>query len=110
MLRNDLYKPWFAKWGKDESDWGFEVIDGEFSGVVVQVTKMDMREETKEDPSNLVVEYHIIGKPEHLDYDLKKNNLFNNLFQVIINDIVKEAVESYEHIDRDNNSEESNSQ
>ena len=40
MLRNDLYKPWFAS----ENDWGFEIIDGQFSGVIVQIEKVEFVE------------------------------------------------------------------
>lgn len=95
MLRNELYVPWF-----NNTDWGFEVIDGEFSGVVVQVTDLQLKDETAEDDSNLSVNYHIINKPEIVTEEQVKSDLFNALFQTIITDIVKEAVEAY---DSDNN-------
>ena len=106
MLRNDLYTPWFNK-----DDWGFEVIDGEFSGVVVQVSEVNFKEETQEDDSNLSVNYHIINKPEIITEEQVKSDLFNALFQTIITDIVKEAVEAYEHDNnRSNDSKESDPQ
>jgi hypothetical protein len=106
MLRNELYTPWF-----NNSDWGFEVIDGEFSGVVVQVTELKLKEETDEDDSNLSVNYHIISKPEIITEEQVKSDLFNALFQTIITDIVKEAVEAYDSDNnRNNNSKESDPQ
>ena len=106
MLRNELYTPWFNK-----DDWGFEVIDGEFSGVVVQVSEVNFKEEIQEDDSNLSVNYHIINKPEIITEEQVKSDLFNALFQTIITDIVKEAVEAYEHDNnRSNNSKESDPQ
>jgi len=91
MLRNELYTPWF-----NNSDWGFEVIDGEFSGVVVQVAELELKEETEEDPSNLLANYHVISKPQIITDEQLKSDLFSALFQTIITDIVKEAIESYD--------------
>ena len=106
MLRNELYIPWF-----NNSDWGFEVIDGEFSGVVVQVTKLEIKDETNEDDSNLAVDYHIINKPEIVSEESVKSDLFEALFQTVITDIVKEAVEAYDNDNnRNNDSKESDSQ
>ncbi len=106
MLRNDLYKPWF----KDE-DWGFEIVDGEYSGVVVQVSNLQLKDETTDDDSNLSVEYHVIYKPELITEDQVKSDLFVSLFQTIILDIVKEAVENYSNeIDRNNDTKEPDSQ
>ena len=103
MLRNELYKPWFSK----DKDWGFEVIDGEYSGVVVQVTDLQFKEETSEDNSNLSVEYHVISKPEIISEESVKSDLFNALFQTIITDLVSEAIENYAN-NRDDDSKESN--
>lgn len=105
MLRNELYKPWFSK----DKDWGFEVIDGEYSGVVVQVTDLQFKEETSEDNSNLSVEYHVISKPEIISEESVKSDLFNALFQTIITDLVSEAIENYAN-NRDDDSKESDLQ
>ena len=106
MLRNDLYKPWFK-----EPDWGFEIIDGEYSGVVVQVSNLQLKDETSVDDNNLSVEYHVIYKPDLITEDQVKSDLFVSLFQTIILDIVKEAVENYSNeIDRNNDTKEPDSQ
>lgn len=104
MLRNELYKPWFK-----DNDWGFEVIDGEYNGVVVQVTDLQFKEETSEDNSNLSVEYHVINKPEIISEESVKSDLFNALFQTIITDLVSEAIENYAN-NRDDDSKESDLQ
>ena len=36
MLRNDTYKPWF-----EGEAWGVEIIDGEYSGVIVQFKSLE---------------------------------------------------------------------
>lgn len=104
MLRDKLYAPWFG----GNIEWGFHVIDGSYSEVVVQVENLEFQET---DDGNLSVEYHIISKPDRLtDEDLKADE-FKEMFQLIVNDIVKEAVEIYEtKDDRSNNTQELNQQ
>lgn len=87
MLRGDLYKPWFLE--KDK--WGFEIIDGEYCGVVVQLEKLDFAEEGEE--GNLDVVYHVVHKPELLSDDNVKGELFKSTFELIINDILREALD-----------------
>lgn len=103
MLRNELYVPWFK-----DNVWGFEVIDGEYSGVVVEVTKVEFTSED-EKGNNLAVDYNVINKPELIKEDDLKGELFNALFQTIITDIIKEAVDNYEYENnRKDNPKESN--
>lgn len=101
MLRNDLYKPWFAS----EKDWGFEIIDGQFSGVIVQIERVEFVET---EDGNLEAEYHIVSKPEIISDNDIKSDLFEAIFQNIIVDIIKEAVEEHEQ-NRNNNTEKSSS-
>lgn len=90
MLRNELYRPWFE--GKE--DWGFEIIDGEFSGVVVQISKVEFLEDaTTED--NLSAEFHTIHKPEHITQEDINGDLFKSCFQLIITDIITEAIDNF---------------
>lgn len=101
MLRNDLYKPWFA----GESDWGFEIIDGEFSGVVVQIEKVEFVET---EDGNIQAEYHVVSKPETISDEYVAGDLFKAVFQNIVVDIITEAVTNYEQ-NRNDNTEESSS-
>lgn len=96
MLRNELYKPWFVN-----KDWGFEIIDGEFSGTVIQIEELDF---AKDDSSGLDIKYHVINKPEIVTEDLIKSDLFKTIFETIVNDIVREAVETFkDEQDRNDN-------
>lgn len=105
MLRNELYIPWFK-----DKQWGFEIIDGEFTGVVIEITNAVFTDQD-EKGNNLAVDYNVIHKPELLKDDDVKGELFSALFQTIVVDIIKEAVDNYEHeVDRNNDSEKPDSQ
>ena len=43
MLRDDLYKPWFA----DQDRWGFEVLSGDYQGVIIQLESLKFEEVNK---------------------------------------------------------------
>lgn len=86
VLRNELYKPWFI----GDKDWGFEIIDGEFSGILLQIEALEF---SKEVSSMVDLNYHIVYKPDAiLDSDLQ-GDVFNNLVELIISDILREAIE-----------------
>ena len=97
MLRNELFKPWFVG-----DDWGFEIVDGEFKEVTLQITKFEFKESSD---GNVDLEYHVVRKPEILtDEDLKKPE-FQAVVEVIINDILKEAIDHYEQTRNDDSKE-----
>lgn len=98
VLRNDLYKPWFA----NDKDWGFEVLDGEYSGVVVQIESIEFSEKND---GTVDLNFHVINKEQFPDLDTG-SDLFNKNVELIINDILKEAISHYEQV-RSNNSPES---
>ena len=100
MLRNELYKPWFAG---DEKVWGFEILEGEFKDTVIQIDKLEIAESEE---GNMNVEYNVINKPEVVSDDDIKGELFKTVFTTIIEDIIREAVKTYEQ-DRNDNPEES---
>jgi hypothetical protein len=103
MLRNDLYRPWFL----DKEKWGFEIISGEYKDVVVQIEKLDFKD-TEE--GNLDVEYHVVYKPEILSEEETKGDMFKTTFELIVNDIVREAIDTLDENTRNNNTKESDSQ
>ena len=84
MLRNDLFKPWFVG-----NDWGFEIIDGEFNGVTVQIAKLDWPDEGS---NELALDYHVVHKPELVTDEDIKSDTFKAVVEVIINDILREAI------------------
>lgn len=102
MLRNDLYKPWFV----GEEKWGFEIISGDFLGTVVHIEKLEFKPESE---SELELEYNLINKPETIQEEEFKSERFEFTVQLILNDILKEALDSYEQA-RNNHTEEPSSQ
>ena len=102
MLRDDLYRPWFA----NEQDWGFEIIDGEYSGVTIQVEEIAFSEE---EDTGVKLNFHVISKPETFSDDEVESDLFNSTVELIINDILREAINFYEQ-DRTDDTSESSSQ
>lgn len=86
MLRNDLYEPWFA----NEKDWGFQIISGDFSGIFVQIESIEFSD--KQD-GTVDLQFHVIKQPEDLRELDTQDPLFNNTVELIINDILREAVE-----------------
>lgn len=92
MLRNDLYRPWF----EGENAWGIEIISGEFKDVVIQIEKMEF----SDDPNNVELLYNVINKPDIFEDELSKNPLFESQIELILNDILKEAIEI--HLDEQN--------
>lgn len=98
VLRNDLYKPWFA----GEKDWGFEILDGEYSGVVVQIESIDF---SSKNDGTVDLDFHVINKEQFPDLDTG-SDLFNKNVELIINDILKEAIDHYEQT-RNNDPQES---
>jgi len=111
MLRNEIYKPWFI----DEEKWGFEIIHGHpFKGVVVQLKyiqsddlNLNEHEIVNSDKTSLGVEYYIISKPDHVTDEQLKSHEFRTTFDVIVNDILKEALTIDDN--RNNNTQKSSS-
>jgi len=99
MLRNDLYRPWFA----NDKQWGFEILSGDFQGLIVQLENIDLIEQSK---NGIGVNYHIIHKPDIVSKDMMKSEILNQTFDLIINDILTEAIQI--DVNRNNNIKESN--
>ena len=90
MLRDDLYKPWFA----DQDRWGFEVLSGDYQGVIIQLESLKFEEVNKK--SAIGINYLVIHKPQIIpEQDMKSNN-FQSLIDTVVNDILNEAMENYE--------------
>jgi hypothetical protein len=95
MLRNELYCPWF----EGNTNWGVEITSGDFKDVVIQIEKMEFSDE----PNNVELVYHVISKPDILEEELSKNPVFESTIELIVNDILKEAIEIHEQ-NRNSNS------
>lgn len=97
MLKGSLYQPWVVTHNNDKGtyvqeyspDWGFEIIDGEFSGTVVQIDKIYFIEAE----SSIGTDFHVINcREEFTKEELEKNTIFVNILETIILDIVQEAI------------------
>jgi hypothetical protein len=98
MLRNDLFKPWFVG-----DDWGFEIIDGEYKGVCIQIEKLEFDEKTE---GGLLLDSHTVHKPDSITDEELKEPKFQAVVEVIINDILREAIDDLKQT-RDNDTKES---
>lgn len=92
VLRNELYRPWFV----GEQTWGFEIIDGEFKDVVVQIEKIEFAEE-QTSGDNMSVDYHIVFKPSIVEKEDIEGPIFKEIFSTIVTDIISEAVANVEN-------------
>lgn len=104
MLRNDLFQPWFV----GESQWGFEIISGDYRGISVQIESIEFADS---EDGNVNLDYHIIHKPEIFNDDVVKDPLFIHTIELIINDVLTEAIAGlkYDEQNRNNDSQESSS-
>lgn len=90
MLRNTLYKPWFA----GEKKWGFEITEGMFNNVVVEIESIEFAEDTA---NEVELNYHVISKPELVSTNLSDDPVFKSQVELIINDILHEAIETFKN-------------
>lgn len=103
MLRNELFRPWFV----NEKDWGIEIVDGEFSGVSIQIESLEFEESSD---GNVKLDYHTVHRPENISEEDLKSDMFKAVIELILNDVIREAIEIYEQQTRNNNSTEPSSQ
>ena len=103
MLRNELFRPWFV----NEKDWGIEIVDGEFSGVSIQIESLEFEESSD---GNVKLGYHTVHRPENISEEDLKSDMFKAVIELILNDVIREAIEIYEQQTRNNNSTEPSSQ
>jgi hypothetical protein len=89
MLRNKLFQPWFV----GEKDWGFEIVEGPFKEVCIQIENLEFKDE---DTGNCTLDYHTVRLPEHLKPESLQTPEFEEVINQIINDILTEAIKEYE--------------
>ena len=74
-----------------------EIISGEFKDVIIQIMKLELSES---ESGNAELEFETLSKPESLDIN---SDLLNPVIELIINDILKEAIEIFENEKNRNN-------
>lgn len=98
-LRNTLFKPWFV----NEDDWGIEIIDGPFKEVCIQFKDIAFEENSE---GNCQLDYHMVRKPEEITQEILDGPEFTSTLEIIINEILRTALEDYES-SRNNHTQES---
>tara|TARA_R110000824_G_scaffold97963_1_gene233833 strand:+ start:4100 stop:4420 length:321 start_codon:yes stop_codon:yes gene_type:complete len=92
ILRDDLYKPWFV----DHDKWGFEVLSGDYLGVVVQLDELTVDKISQESNGiGIDLGYQLIHIPELVPIENTQNGKFIKVMDLIVNDILREAVETH---------------
>ena len=83
----EMYRPWSL----DTGEWGLEILQGPYKDLVIQIEKIDFAQEE----ASLQLEFHAISMPETLvKEDLDKAD-FNDTMQLIISNILSEAIANY---------------
>jgi len=85
MFDEQIFKPWAVG-----DDWGVEIIKGFYEGVTIQITDLKMSEED----GGIVLDFHTINKPDHINEDFSNDTQFEVVMSDIINDILKSAIDN----------------
>lgn len=73
-----------------------ELLTGPFKGVILRYTEVSVKEE--EDQARLQFQYDILKMPGKFSQPgLKKNKIFTKHIGLILNTLILEAVDKYEH-------------
>ena len=88
MQIKELYLPWAV-----DDKWGIEFVEGKFKDSVLQIENIEFKDD---DPEALMVDYHIVNTPEGLLESDYKTNEFFDMMQLIISDIIAEAINHYQ--------------
>ncbi len=85
MQIKEMYLPWAV-----DGKWGIEIAEGKYKDTVIQIENIEFKEKNSEE---LLVDYHMINIPEGVIESDYKTNEFFELMQLIISDIIAEAIQ-----------------
>ena len=88
MQIKEYYLPWAV-----DGKWGIEIVEGAFTGSVIQIENIEFKEDNLEE---LFVDYHMINMAEGLLESDYKDSEFLDMMQLIISDIIAEAIRIHE--------------
>lgn len=78
---------------RGESIFSFEIIDGEFSGIFIEISNIEISDDLDENGLHkLEYDYTITYVPENLK-DVDVSESFINLIGNVLNDVLKKAIE-----------------
>lgn len=84
----------YKAWSVDDKQWGFELTQGPFEGVVVQVE--DIKFLNVGETGKVEIDYHVIFMPVHFTESDIKGESFQVAINEVINKFMMDAIRDHE--------------
>jgi len=104
-INNNQYEVWAFNESPEINHWGIRFIDGEFNGVVVEVTNFtspdyEDGEELGEvldnsEQVNLSIEFSVIHTPDDFPIEILRTDYFKQVFDEAITEVIKDTAKGY---------------
>jgi hypothetical protein len=104
-INNKQYELWAFSESPEINHWGIRFIDGEFKGVVVEVTNFsspDYEDGDKlgdvldnSEQVNLSIEFNVIHAPEDFPLHTLSTDHFKQTFDEAITEVIKDTAKGY---------------
>lgn len=91
MMNLPTYSTWTSEPSAEIQTWGFRINDGEFEGVTVKINEVNMGEDDQ-----VTVDFDAVSANESHPKEFSASESFQEVFSLIFNKILKEAIDSYE--------------
>ena len=85
------YSVWVSDSSEEVKNWGFRINDGEYEGVTVKINEVNMGEE-----ANVSIDFDAVSANEAHPKDFSNSDSFHEVFSLIFNKILKEAINEFE--------------
>jgi len=105
IINNNQYEVWAFNESPEINHWGIRFIDGEFNGVVVEVTNFSSPdyedgEELGEvldnsEQVNLSIEFSVIHTPDDFPLEILRTDYFKQVFDEAITEVIKDTAKGY---------------
>jgi len=105
IINNNQYEVWAFNESPEINHWGIRFIDGEFNGVVVEVTNFSSPdyedgEELGEvldnsEQVNLSIEFSVIHTPDDFPIEILRTDYFKQVFDEAITEVIKDTAKGY---------------
>jgi len=105
IINNNQYEVWAFNESPEINHWGIRFIDGEFNGVVVEVTNFtspdyEDGEELGEvldnsEQVNLSIEFSVIHTPDDFPLEILRTDYFKQVFDEAITEVIKDTAKGY---------------
>jgi hypothetical protein len=82
------YSTWVSDPSEEVKNWGFRINDGEYESVTVKINDVTMSEDDQ-----VSVDFDAISANESHPKDFSTSDSFHEVFSLIFNKILKDAIE-----------------